>query len=587
MAGRVENLRNILTPEGLVKELVQRYSSWSIQRRQKEQEWTELRNYLFATDTTKTTNSKLPWKNKTTLPKLTQLRDNLHANYMDALFPNDDWFRWEAYESNSADEEKRVAIEAYMKNKIRESGFKQEIGKLLYDYIDYGNAFGDVEYVRETHIDPVSGEEEATYIGPRAVRISPYDHVFNPLASDYAHSPKFTRYLKGFGELKKDIKEKPGLGYDPTVVQKMLDLRSNISGYKLEDFNKLQGLTIDGFGSMYEYLGSGYIELLEYEGDIYDTETQELLENQIITIVDRKFILRKIRNPSWFGRDTKEHVGWRERSDNLYAMGPLDNLVGLQYRLDHLENLKADAFDLNVAPPIKIIGDVEPFTWQPFEQIHIAEDGDVVPIPPSAQILAVNNEIGSILQLMEEMAGAPKEAMGIRTPGEKTAFEVGQLQNAAGRMFQNKTLKFEHFIEKLLNKMFEVSRRNLDLKETIKVIDPDIGVEVFIDITKDDLVGKGKLRPIGAKHYAARAQLVQNILGIFNSPVGNLIAPHLSSKKLAQLVEDYMGFTRFDFIQDNVAIFEQAETQKLIGQVQQENQVASEIPVEEELQGLV
>jgi hypothetical protein len=28
-------------------------------------------------------------------------------------------------------------------------------------------------------------------------------------------------------------------------------------------------------------------------------------------------------------------------------MGPLDNLVGLQYRIDHLENAKADALDLN------------------------------------------------------------------------------------------------------------------------------------------------------------------------------------------------------------------------------------------------
>ena len=26
---------------------------------------------------------------------LTQIRDNLHANYLDALFPNDDWMKWE------------------------------------------------------------------------------------------------------------------------------------------------------------------------------------------------------------------------------------------------------------------------------------------------------------------------------------------------------------------------------------------------------------------------------------------------------------------------------------------------------------
>lgn len=49
----------------------------------------ELQNFLFAVDTTTTTNQTLPWKNSTTLPKLTQLRDNLHSNYLSALFPND------------------------------------------------------------------------------------------------------------------------------------------------------------------------------------------------------------------------------------------------------------------------------------------------------------------------------------------------------------------------------------------------------------------------------------------------------------------------------------------------------------------
>jgi hypothetical protein len=40
-------------------------------------------------------------------------------------------------------------------------------------------------------------------------------------------------------------------------------------------------------------------------------------------------------------------------------MGPLDNLVGMQYRIDHLENLKADVFDLIAFPPLKIKGYVE------------------------------------------------------------------------------------------------------------------------------------------------------------------------------------------------------------------------------------
>ena len=206
-------------------------------------------------------------------------------------------------------------------------------------------------------------------------------------------------------------------------------------------------------------------------------------------------------------------------------------------------------------------------------------------MPPNAAAFQVNNEIQVLLNLMEEMAGAPREAMGIRSPGEKTAFEVQQLQNAAGRIFQHKVNNFEvEFIEPILNTMLEMARRNLDVAEVAKTIDDDLGVADFMSITKEDITARGKLRPIGARHYAARAQLIQNMMGLFNSPMGQLIGPHISAKKLAGMVEEYMGFEQYDFIKDNAAIFEQAETAKLQQQVQQSMQAEQAAPgMEEEL----
>ena len=192
-------------------------------------------------------------------------------------------------------------------------------------------------------------------------------------------------------------------------------------------------------------------------------------------------------------------------------------------------------------------------------------------MPPNAAAFQVNNEIAAILSVMEEMAGAPKEAMGFRSPGEKTAFEVQQLQNAASRIFQNKINQFEiEFLEPILNTMLEVAKRNFDLPEVAKVMDDDFGVMDFMSITKQDLTAKGKIRPIGARHYAARAQLMQNMLGVFNSPIGQVIAPHISAKKLANMVEEYMGFEKYDFIKDNAALFEGAEQEKLKMQIQQD-----------------
>ncbi len=46
-----------------------------------------------------------------------------------------------------------------------------------------------------------------------------------------------------------------------------------------------------------------------------------------------------------------------------------------------------------------------------------------------------------------------------------------------------------------------------------------------------------------------------------------------------------MGFEQFDFIADNIAVFEQAETQRLAQQSQQNLDVEAATPVEETMLG--
>ena len=90
--------------------LSNKYVTWNMNRNTWLQEKVELRKHLFATDTRGTENKKLPWKNSTTTPKLTQIRDNLHANYLAALFPRDDWFIWKGEDNDSISKEKRESI---------------------------------------------------------------------------------------------------------------------------------------------------------------------------------------------------------------------------------------------------------------------------------------------------------------------------------------------------------------------------------------------------------------------------------------------------------------------------------------------
>lgn len=558
----------------LAKEIANMWDKWNFGRRDWVSEQKDLRAYLFATDTRKTTNSQLPWKNSTVTPKLTQLRDNLHANYMAALFPSEDWFIWEGEDKEAVTKEKRRKIESYMKNKLRLGDFELLVSQLVYDYIDYGNVIAGHEYI-SSYKEDKDGNPLSLFTGPKAFRVSPLDAVFDPGASSFNSSPFIHRVVKTIGDLKKDIKDKPGLNYRTEVIARVEDFRRNYIDYS--DMVKQEGWTVDGFQTLEEYFLSNTVELLHFWGDIYDHETGKLHEDMIITVIDRCHILRFEKNKSWHGKKPYKHCGWRLRPDNLWAQGPLVQLIGMQYRIDHLENLKADVFDQIAHPIVKIMGTtVEDFKFGPGEEIFCGDEGDVEFLRPEAAALNADMQIADLMQKMEELAGAPKQAAGIRTPGEKTKYEVQVLENGAGRIFQAKVNWFErNIIEPLLNSMLEEARRNLDMKDSIKVIDPDTGAADFLDITKEDITSKGKLYPVGARHFAEQAKFVQDLAATLQI-VAQLptVAPHVSGKAVARALEEALGWTKYKIVSPNIAIAEQAETRKLMNSA--EDQIVAE-----------
>ena len=568
-------LGSLISGDQIGQKVAHLWSRWNTQRKTSLDEWMELRDYLFATSTRTTTQGENGWKNSTTLPKLTQIRDNLHSNYLSALIPNDHWLAWEAYSKEDAVKQKQEAIESYMANKTRQGGFRNTLSALIYDYIDHGNAFLTSQYVasfkdrEETIVD---------FIGPKMVRIDPNDIVFNPTAASFKESPKIVRSIKTIGELRMMAQNEPDNFYLQEALADTTAIRNGGSTYSTEDWVKAEGYRVDGFGSLQEYYMSDYVEVLEFWGDWHDASTGDLRTNQVITVIDRARVIRQTDMPSWLGSAPIHQVGWRKRPGNLWHMSPLANLVGMQYRIDHLENSKADAYDLAIHPPLKILGEVEEFEWGPRCEIHLDEGGDVQEIVKNVQwVIQADSAIAQLENRMEQFAGAPREAMGIRSPGEKTAFEIQSLENAAGRIFQEKITTFEiEGLEPVLNDMLESSRRNLDINDVVRTMDTSLGVQKFLKITREDIKAKGKLRPIGARHFAAQAQLLQNLTGVFSSQLGPMVAPHTSGIAMSDLVEDSLGLERFSLFKPNVAVFEQQETQRLATQAAEELEAEDE-----------
>lgn len=576
MTGKVVLVEDVVSPDRMATSIVDKYITWNNERQPAMQLWEEVRKYIFATNTSQTTNSSLPWKNKTTIPKLCQIRDNLYSNYSATLFPNRVPVMWEANEKDSNSKMKRDAITNYMQWVMEQPSFKAEMDKIILDYIDYGNCFVTVDWV-DQRVDQ-EDKMQTGYIGPVARRISPLDIVFNPTAENFEDSPKIIKSVIGLGELK-GMLESMSTDQNREEYEELWNYLKEIRAQAHEytgDWQYRDNMySMEGFGSFQDYLKGDMVEILTFYGDLYDHEKDEFLKNHVITVVDRHKLIGKKPNPSFFGTPPIFHSPWRRRQDNLWGMGPLDNLIGMQYRIDHMENMKADMMDLSTYPVQKVKGFVEDFTWQPGEKIYVSEEGDVELVQPNISVQQLVQDIALTMQLMEEMAGAPKEAMGFRTPGEKTKYEVQRMENAASRVFQNKIRQFEEqIVERMLNAKLELARRNMSGATVIKVFDDELKAATFRTLSVEDITGIGRIKPVAARHFAEQAELIQNLTSMASSPLYPSIQPHISTVKLAQLFERIFNVQNEEIFMPYVALSEQAEAQQISQALQEQSMQA-------------
>ncbi len=572
MTGRVVQVDEVVTPDRLATKITEKYITWQNMRRVASLEWEEIRRYVFATDTSHTSNASLPWKNKTTIPKLCQIRDNLYSNYSATEFPNRVPIIWEANEKDAESKRKRDAITNYMQWVMEQPSFKAEMDKVILDYIDYGNCIVTVDWV-DQRVDQ-GNNIQSGYVGPSVRRISPLDIVMNPVAENFTVSPKIIKSVISIGELKElmsRMSTPENMDEYEELWKYLQEIRGSAHTYP-GDWQQQDNLyTVDGFTSFQEYLKGDTVEILTFYGDLYDKETEEFYKNHVITVVDRHKLLGKKPNPSFFGYPPIFHAPWRRRQDNLWGMSPLANLIGMQYRIDHMENMKADMMDLSTYPVQKVKGFVENFTWQPGEKIYTSEEGDVDLVQPNINVQQLVQDIGMMMNMMEEIAGAPKEAMGFRSPGEKTKYEVQRLENAASRVFQNKIRQFEEqIVEPVLNAMLELARRNLTGVTTIRVFDDDLKAASFKSLTVEDITGIGRIRPVAARHFAEQAELIQNLTSMAQSPLFQIVQPHISGLKMAKLFEKSFNMEQEEIVLPFVALAEQADGQRLAQALQEQ-----------------
>lgn len=534
----------------------------------------EVRQYINATSIDTTSANNLDHKNRTHQPKITQIRDILISKIWNVCLSKPNWFDFKA--DKTADKDVAQKLRALLRKKLEQKRFRTTVGrKLVADFVDFGNAIVEPEYKTE-----LNTYNKVIFRGSVASRIGPLDIVFNPILESFEDSPKIQKRSVHISNLYQLRDSKTvGMKFFNDALDRAIQLRQMPDLGDFETRLKSQGLSFDGYSGLNNYLQSDYVEMLIYRGDIFDLETQKYETNKILMVVDKMFVLATMDSNYPLGRDGLSHGGARIRTDNLWYQSPLDNLIGLQYRIDKLENAKADMVDLIVQPPLKIKGDgvQEPIEgYKPGANYYMGIDEDVSFLVPDTTALSMDTQIALYHRLMEDFAGVPPESRGVRTPGEKTKFEVDLIDNRGAETFTYYATNFEDMLVSMLEDMLALEIQNMTGKEEIEIFDDLTNKPVIVKVTKNDLLVPGKFVAIGASHWDIKRQ--KNIeLQTFSTTYLPLsqVAQHISGLGIAESAAELLEFEDDTIVSEFAGLKEQIEGQAVSAAKQQ--QVTSDL----------
>lgn len=574
-----------LDKDSLAIEIGNKWQMWDDARAEWKSRYKESLQYLYASDTTQIIGQPSEeWKSTTHIPKLTQIRDLLITYYIESLFSLDNYVEWKASTSHSDTLEKRNLIRDFVKDMLDRGDYRRTTEKLVEDYVDSGNAFAMPEYV----VDMVStsmGIKER-FKGVKIRRINPMDIVFNPLAVDFKSTPKIIRSVKSLGELKAAAETDPNMkkAFDRAIKNRQAVREAYSQGEEIIN----DSLSIAGFGSITQYMQSDTCELLTFMGDIYDVTKDVLHKSAKIVIMDRSIVLSEETFEGTEDFNCIFHASWRNRKDTLWGMSPLENLLGMQYRIDYLENKRADVYDFVSNPVLLALGEVElPEQVTPGTVVSGDATATVRYMHPDVSILQSGTLMADYMALMEEYAGAPREMMGFRTPGEKTAFEYSQMMNAAQRVFQKKIRNYELMSEELINAALHLYlHESAGQRIELKTWNSQYGVALFKEVSIDDIKGEGQIKAVGSVAYADKGRLAQTISQLGNNGLfmDQAVLANISPSKLGETLLFATGLDTVNGLyKKDARLYEMAEQSQLSASLQNQVQRAVARPTMDEM----
>jgi hypothetical protein len=102
------------------------------------------------------------------------------------------------------------------------------------------------------------------------------------------------------------------------------------------------------------------------------------------------------------------------------------------------------------------------------------------------------------------------------------------------------------------------------------VFNDEFQTTTFQSLTVDDITGVGRIKAIGARHFAEQAELVQNITALTGSGLWPVVQPHFSGIILAKILESTFDLKDYKVVTPYIQLAEQADAQRYIQAMQEQ-----------------
>jgi len=446
----------------IVEHIVGSWDDWKHARRDKESLWRdEVNAYLTTIDESKY--KDWPWRSKVADTFIQETGDSISSALRNSLFPTNE----EYFDIVGVDEQGKThqqEMQEYMQQQLYKTRFVEKFKPFIKQLSVIGNAPAilpwRIKKKTSTKRVKVRGEDGRTRVEkqtfPRTIydnfdfeALDAFDVVFDPSQIYFDKTPFIRRMVRSINELKRDAD-----------LYKNLD-RLEESGDTLdgEDIGKKRE-RLSVFGLNFQEDKEG-IEILEAYGD-FEIEGV-LYEDYLISIGNRKTVIRFEPNPYWGGRP----IVWGTY-DNLwftsYGKSAIEPVMGTYHLINTFTNQKSDILNLIINGCYSFVEDgvIDPenLMLRPGGFIEVGHNDNIRPLHPSTNVTLAFGEIETLRNRGEKSTGASTYDKGGIPRGKRTAFEANIIKQGSSTRFNDITKHIgDSVIEYTLNFFLESTKQ--------------------------------------------------------------------------------------------------------------------------------